>query len=102
MSKSSIPRRRKSRNWRKHLSTQRRIDTYNASMEVVKVEARLEMRLSPAALDEIEARWQALPDLDACFPQQRLAFLLREETRLVDAAAGRVIASIERQARMMV
>ena len=84
MSKSSIPR---NRNWRKHLSTQRRIATYNASMEVVKVETRLQMRLSPRALDEIEARWQALPNLDACWPQQRRDFLLHEEFLLNEEAA---------------
>lgn len=123
MSKNkSIPRTSKSRNWRKHLSQQRRIARYNASIEAVKVETRLRMRLSRQALDELEARWQALPDLDACFPEQRLNFLLHEEAAmdearenakqeaflrlteevgLADAAARRVIASIERQARLL-
>lgn len=71
--------RKKRKNWRKHLSQQRWISSYNASIEVTRLEARLQMRLSPAAWDEIEARWNALPDLNACFPEQRRDFLLHEE-----------------------
>ena len=82
MSIHSIPRvRRKRKNWRSHLSRQRRIDSYNVSIEVVRVEARMKARLqlSPQAWAEIEARWQALPDLNAYLPEQRLNFLLHEE-----------------------
>ena len=85
MSRRSIPRKRKSRNWRKHLTAARRIDTYNAGMEVVRIEARLQMRLSARELDDIEARWQALPALDACWPQQRRDFLMHEEAAMDEA-----------------
>ena len=87
MSKTSIHQPRKKRkNWRRHLQQQRYIDTYMASIEVVRLETRLQMRLSPQAWDEIEARWQALPDLDVCFPQQRRDFLLQEEAALDEIA----------------
>ena len=86
MSNHSIPRTtRKRKNWRKHLSRQRQIDRYDASIEVVRIEARLQMRLSSQAWDEIEARWEALPDLDACLPEQRRDFLLQEEAAMDDA-----------------
>ena len=88
MSIHSIPRvRRKRKNWHSHLSRQRRIDSYNVSIEVVRVEARMKARLqlSPQAWEEIEARWQALPNLDTCMPQQRRDFLLHEEFVLEEA-----------------
>ena len=86
MSNNSIPRTRKKRNWRKHLSQQRRIARYEASIEVVQIETRLQMRLSPQAWDEIEARWQAMDDLDACLPEQHRDFLLHEEAAMEEAA----------------
>ena len=86
MSKTSIHQPRKKRkNWRKHLSHQRRIARFDASLEVVESEARMQVRLSPQAWDAIEARWQALPDLDACLPEQRRDFLLHEEAALDEA-----------------
>lgn len=95
MSTNSIPRiSRKRKNWRKHLSRQRQISNHNASIEVVQLETRLQMRLSPQTWDALEARWNALPDLDACMPQQRRDFLLHEEAAMdevqseIDPAAG--------------
>ena len=87
MSNHSIPRTRKKRNWRKHLQQQRRIARYEASIEVVRLEARLQMQLNAEAWAEVQARWQALPDLDACLPQQRRDFMLHEELNLTKEAS---------------
>ena len=86
MSKTSIHQPRKKRkNWRKHLAQQRWIARYDASIEVVRLETQLQMRLSPQAWDEIEARWQAMDYLDACLPEQRRDFLLHEEMAMEEA-----------------
>lgn len=86
MSQHSIPRNRKKRkNWRKHLAQQRRLSSYFAHIEVVRLETRLQMRLSPQAWAEIEVRWQTLPDLDSCTPEQRRDFLLHEEAAMDEA-----------------
>jgi hypothetical protein len=88
MSIHSIPRnRRKRKTWHSHLSQQRRIDSYNVSIEIVRIEARMKARpqLTPQAWAEMEARWQALPDLDACMPEQRRDFLLHEEAAMDEA-----------------
>ena len=108
---------------RMHLARQRRIDRFDASLEVVEIEARMQVRLSPQAWEEIEARWQDLPDIEACLPEQRRDFLLEEEaamdearenarqemflqliheTNLTDGGARRHIAHLEHLAEVMV
>jgi hypothetical protein len=58
------------------------------------------MRLSPEAWAEIEARWQALPDLNACMPEQRRDFLLREEAALDEIAILHIV-NLQQQGRQM-
>lgn len=88
MSRNSIARPRK-KGWRQHLSHQRRIALYDASIAVVQIEARMQARLQLCPQDwaEIEARWDALLPLDSCFPQQRRDFLLHEEAAMVEHQA---------------
>ena len=72
---------KKRTNWRSHLRRQRQMTTYFADIEAIRVETRLQ-RHFPAAWPTIQAKWQALPDLESCLPQQRRDFLLHQEAIL--------------------
>ena len=72
--------RRRYRARRQFLDLRRREDRLAASREAEVVKAKLQAHLSDEEWAEVEARWEARPDL--YLPQQRRDFLVGEANRL--------------------
>ena len=72
----------KQKNWRKHLQKQRQLARLQASREAEVLEAKLQAHLPAKAWDEIEAKWQALPDTEAYLPEQKRDFLVKQADAL--------------------
>jgi len=71
---------RKKGAYKRYLAQRRRDERLRASREAEVLAARLQAHLSPAQWAEMEARWEARPDL--YLPDQRRDFLIGEATRL--------------------
>ncbi|MFQ6101768.1 MAG: hypothetical protein ACE5OS_11125 [Anaerolineae bacterium] len=66
--------------YKRYLAHRRRDERLAASREAEGLAATLQAHLTPARWSEVEARWEARPDL--YLPDQRRDFLVSEATRL--------------------